>query len=141
MVSKKKTIIIAILSSICIGILCSLFVYSLFSYNDAAERPELYGTYRMNPDNLDEAEYLALIPSTDDNENQMKYQWYNVDNDILAQGTGSIDENGFIILHENDNKIADIFYNDEKFYFLDSSLEINEIIHISDEPMVCQPVD
>lgn len=141
MVSKKKTIIIAILSSICVGIICLLFVYSLFLYNDEAELSELYGTYRLNKNNLDEAEYLALIPPIDGNENQMKYQWYSIDNDILAQGTGIIDENGFIILHEDNNKIADIFYNDEKFYFVDSSLEINEIIHISDEPMVYQPVD
>ncbi|MBA4685729.1 MAG: hypothetical protein H2184_01125 [Candidatus Galacturonibacter soehngenii] len=141
MFRNKKMIMIYLLSILVTGVICSIIVYSLTLQSMQIKKGDLYGTYQFNIRDLDNTEYLAVIlPSAGDaNEQEGEFQWYNINNEVLAQGTCKIDKGGFVTFEVDGNSIATIFGVDEKYYFVDDSIIPQEIIKISEEPMVSTP--
>lgn len=142
MLSKKKTFIISIICVIVTGIISSAIVYSFISQTSKIKNTTLYGTYQLNK-SIDNAEYLAVIPplSTRDNESNNQFQWYNGDKKIIAQGVYEINKEGYILLNVNGKTIGIISVNNEKYYFINDILEIQEVTKISEEPIVFNPLD
>lgn len=144
MFSKKKNFIILISSIIITGMICSLIVYFFTSQTQKIKTQDLYGTYRLNTKNIDDTEYLAVIPSlsSDPTKNINQFQWYNTEKEMIAQGSCEINREGYITLDVDGNRIGILFINSlGKYYFINDTLEIQEIIKISEEPMVNIPLD
>lgn len=140
MFTKKKTIIISLLSALIVGVVCSIIVYESMSQSPQIGNYDLYGTYQFDIRNINNSEYLAVIPpsKSDANESEGEFQWYN-NKEMLAQGTCKIDTKGFVTFYVDGKSIATQFVINKKYYFVDSSLEPQEITKTSKEPMVFTP--
>ena len=137
---KKSTIIISFLSALIVGVICSMIVYTRMSQSPIMDS-ELYGTYQFNIRNLDNAVYLAVIPPSkvDENKGKGQFQWYNVKDEMLARGICKIDTRGFVTFYVDGKSIATLLVINKKYYFVDNSLEPQEITKISKVPMVSTP--
>ena len=140
MLTNKKNILITLLIVLFAGVLFTLILSNNMSQASQSKHESIYGTYQLNINNLNNAEYIAVIPPTSD-ENVGQFQWYNIDNEVLQQGTCKINDDGFVTLCISNKDAATIFYTNNHYYFIDSSSEAKEITKISQEPIVCQPVD
>jgi hypothetical protein len=140
LLKKGQKIIIPILSALVAGVICSIVVYTVMVQSQA-EDINLYGTYQFDLRDLDNTEYLAVIPSIsgDSNKEDSEFQWYTADNKMVAQGICKIEKGRFITFYVAGNSIATICFVDGKYYFVDASLEQQEITKISEEPMVAIP--
>lgn len=136
MLSKKKIFIILILSIVITGTVCSSIVYTSMLQTSKIENSDLYGTYQIDIRNIDNTEYLAIIPSVSSNKNKSQFQWYNIDKKMIAQGVYEINESGYITLDIGENNFAVIFIINGKYYLVNDSLETQEITKISEEAMV-----
>lgn len=105
------------------------------------ENSDFYGTYQFDMRDLDNIKYLAVIPPLKGDTKKGQFQWYNVDKKMLAQGTCKIDKRGFITFYVDEKIIATMFVGDGKYFFVDDTLETQEITRISKEPMVSIPLD
>lgn len=138
MYTKKKLIIISLLSALAAGIIFAIAGYAFALQSEQIEKADLYGTYQFHIRNMENIEYLAVIPpsSADANESKGEFQWYNIDQKMLAQGQCKIHKEGFITLYADGKSVATIFIVDKKYYFVDNLSEPQEITKISEEPMV-----
>ena len=90
-------------------------------------------------DHFENAEYIAITPSFENNaENTGKFQCY--DQEILHEGTYLITEQNYLTLYEDEKSIGIIFAKDDKYYFVDNSLEVQNLIKTADEPDVLKPI-
>ena len=88
---------------------------------------------------FENAEYIAITPSFENNaENTGKFQCY--DQEILHEGTYLITEQNYLTLYEDEKSIGIIFAKDDKYYFVDNSLEVQNLIKTADEPDVLKPI-
>lgn len=143
MLSKKKNLIILILSIIITGMICSLIVYTFMPQTSKAESPNLYGTYQIDIRNINNTEYIAVIPSLsgDNDKSESQFQWYNIDKKMIAQGFCKISKEGQIAFDVNGKNIALLYTDNGKYYLVNETLEVQEIIKISEEPMVSIPLN
>lgn len=103
---------------------------------------DLYGSYQFNiRDNINNTKYLVIIPPlvSDANQNEGQFEWYDVNEKMLNEGSYKIDAEGFVTFYADEKSIATLFVVNKKYYFIDNSLESQEIIKISDEAIVSTP--
>ena len=140
MFTNKKNIFITLFIVLLAGVIFALIFSDNMPQASQSEHESIYGTYRLNINNLNNAEYIAVIPPISD-EDVGQFQWYNVDNKVLQQGTCKISDDGFVTLCINDKYTSTIFCTNNHYYFINNASEAREITKISQEPIVCQPVD
>lgn len=141
---RKKNILIAAAATTSIGLLCLLSKThtkhpSPSSQNNDEIHSHLYGTYQKNA--FDNAEYLAVIPSSPDEDSSGKFQWYTIEDIILNEGTYHIHENKYVVFYTNGRKIAVIENKDGHYFLSDGSAPPQELLKISPEAIFCHPVN
>jgi len=137
---KKKTIMISLLSALVLWVVCLIVVYNL--QPSQVENPSLFGTYQFDIRDIDNTEYIAVIPPSagDANESEGQFQLYNIDREVLAQGNCKIEKEGFVTFYVDEKSISTIFFIKGKYYFVDDLLEPHEITKTSEEPMISTPL-
>lgn len=124
-------------------VLCILILFILIVLNVAVcnniglyRKENWIGTYKLN-NSIDHAEYLSIIQNDDlDNDKNLKYQWYNADEQIIAEGSGITENEEYLVLKEDDRSKVIILNVNNKTFFIDGSLEPVEIKKISNEPIL-----
>ena len=118
-----------------------------------------HGTYQLGP--FDEAEYIAVMPSSDPCSTDSQFQWYTIDDRILHEGVCIPYESDCLRLFSDDTILAVLTCRDEQYYLTTgdqltdsaadagnapaaadgSSSPAQKLLKISPEPIVCQPVE
>ena len=103
------------------------------------KKTDWQGTFQVGEHKFENAEYIAITPSFENNaENTGKFQCY--DQEILHEGTYLITEQNYLTLYEDEKSIGIIFAKDDKYYFVDNSLEVQNLIKTADEPDVLKTI-
>lgn len=139
---KKKTIIVSLLSALVIGVVCTMVVNKLILQSLQFKNSDLYGSYQISiNENINDSEYIAIIPplESDANENKGQFEWYDVNEKMLNHGSYKVDAGGFATFYVDGKSIATLCIVNKKYYFIDNSLEAQEIIKISNEAIVSTP--
>lgn len=118
-----------------------------------------HGTYQLGP--FDEAEYIAVMPSSDPYSTNSQFQWYTIDDRILHEGACIPYESDRLRLFSDDTILAVLTCHDEQYYLTTgdqltdsaadagnapaaadgSSSPAQKLLKISPEPIVCQPME
>lgn len=73
-----------------------------------------HGTYQLGP--FDEAEYIAVMPSSDPYSTDSQFQWYTIDDRILHEGVCIPYESDCLRLFSDDTILAVLTCRDEQYY-------------------------
>ena len=73
-----------------------------------------HGTYQLGP--FDEAEYIAVMPSSDPYSTDSQFQWYTIDDRILHEGVCIPYESDWLRLFSDDTILAVLTCRDEQYY-------------------------
>lgn len=73
-----------------------------------------HGTYQLGP--FDEAEYIAVMPSSDPYSTNSQFQWYTIDDRILHEGVCIPYESDSLRLFSDDTILAVLTCRDEQYY-------------------------
>ena len=73
-----------------------------------------HGTYQLGP--FDEAEYIAVMPSSDPCSTDSQFQWYTIDDRILHEGVCIPYESDSLRLFSDDTILAVLTCRDEQYY-------------------------
>lgn len=73
-----------------------------------------HGTYQLGP--FDEAEYIAVMPSSDPCSTDSQFQWYTIDDRILHEGVCIPYESDCLRLFSDDTILAVLTCRDEQYY-------------------------
>ena len=73
-----------------------------------------HGTYQLGP--FDEAEYIAVMPSSDPCSTDSQFQWYTIDDRILHEGVCILYESDSLRLFSDDTILAVLTCRDEQYY-------------------------
>lgn len=73
-----------------------------------------HGTYQLGP--FDEAEYIAVMPSSDPCSTDSQFQWYTIDDRILHEGVCILYESDGLRLFSDDTILAVLTCRDEQYY-------------------------
>ena len=73
-----------------------------------------HGTYQLGP--FDEAEYIAVMPSSDPCSTDIQFQWYTIDDRILHEGVCIPYESDRLRLFSDDTILAVLTCRDEQYY-------------------------
>lgn len=73
-----------------------------------------HGTYQLGP--FDEAEYIAVMPSSDPYSTNSQFQWYTIDDRILHEGVCIPYESDRLRLFSDDTILAVLTCRDEQYY-------------------------
>ena len=73
-----------------------------------------HGTYQLGP--FDEAEYIAVMPSSDPCSTDIQFQWYTIDDRILHEGACIPYESDRLRLFSDDTILAVLTCHDEQYY-------------------------
>ena len=128
---KKKVIMTAVVSVFLTCVVCTLIFFAYKDKQDKAQQMSLEGTYEFNLDGV--KGYIAVIPSDD---GKREYQWYSLDNKILFKGKYKMKKYKYVTLYEDSKSIATIFVSNGRYYFVNESLEPEEIVKTADEAIV-----
>ncbi len=128
---KKKVIVTAVISVFLTWLVCTLLFFSYKDKQDKAQQISLEGTYEFNLDGV--KGYIAIIPSDD---GKREYQWYSLDDKMLFKGQYKMKKYKYVTLYEDSKSIATIFVSNGRYYFVNESLEPEEIVKTADEAIV-----
>lgn len=80
---------------------------------------------QINIRNMNNPEYLAVSESLKSvaKEGEGEFQWYKATQEMVKQGTCKIDKEDFVTLYVDNIIIGMIVITDDKYYFIDNSLE------------------
>lgn len=143
MIANKKNIHIAIAAVICIFIFCALVKLISAENTSPTYQSEnephshFFGTYQKN--SLNDAQYIAVIPSSSDKGGFGSFQWYNINNMILQEDVYRIYKNNYMIFYVDGKRTAVITNQNGHYFFSDGSTP-QELRKISEEAIVCRPV-
>ena len=128
---KKKVIVTAVISVFLTCLVCTLLFFSYKDKQDKAQQISLEGTYEFNLDGV--KGYIAIIPSDD---GKREYQWYSLDDKMLFKGQYKMKKYKYVTLYEDSKSIATIFVSNGRYYFVNESLEPEEIVKTTDKAIV-----
>lgn len=128
---KKKVIVTALISIFLTCVICILIFFAYKDRQDKAQQMNLEGTYEFNLDGV--KGYIAIIPSDD---GKREYQWYSLDDKMLFKGKYKMTKYKYATLYEDSKSIATIFVSNGRYYFVNESLEPEEIVKTADEAIV-----
>ena len=128
---KKKVIVAAVVSVFLTCVVCTLLFFAYKDKQGKAQQMSLEGTYEFNLDGV--KGYIAVIPSDD---GKREYQWYSLDGKMLFKGQYKMKKYKYVTLYEDSKSIATIFVSNGRYYFVNESLEPEEIVKTADEAIV-----
>ena len=128
---KRKVIVTAVISVFLTCLVCALLFFAYKDKQDKAQQMSLEGTYEFNLDGV--KGYITIIPSDD---GKKEYQWYSLDDKMLFKGQYKMKKYKYVTLYEDSKSIATIFVSNGRYYFVNKSLEPEEIVKTADEAIV-----
>ncbi len=128
---KKKVIMAAVVSVFLTCVVCTLIFFAYKDKQDKAQQMSFEGTYEFNLDGV--KGYIAVIPSDD---GKREYQWYSLDGKMLFKGKYKMTKYKYVTLYKDSKSIATIFVSNGRYYFVNESLEPEEIVKTADEAIV-----
>lgn len=135
MTKNKKQIITYIVLAICVCVISVLITYNIMQQKNIVTVKLYYGTFDFSEyQNVDSTKKLAIIHDND--EKQGEYEMEIENTDKVETGIWKWNDDGYIILYQDDKAVANLVYMNGEYLFFDADVEIQKLKRISETAIV-----
>ena len=135
MEKQRKQVITYVVVAVCVCVISVLITYSIMQQKNNVTVGLYYGTFDFSEyQNVRSTNKLAIIHDND--EKQGEYEMEIENTDKVETGIWKWNDDGYIILYQDDKVVANLVYMNGEYLFFDADVEIQKLKRISETAIV-----